>query len=72
MQPAHVLLQQKIPSHVAPPPGISGSVGSLVCVKRSNSGRGPAKPIRAREKQLVIKGLVFVKQSLYRIIEFFI
>lgn len=36
---------------------LSGSLGSLVGIKRTPSGRGPPKPIRAREKLLVIKGM---------------
>lgn len=36
--------------------GLSGSLGSLVGIKRTPSGRGPAKPIRSREKRIILKG----------------
>nr|XP_039247888.1 uncharacterized protein LOC120325788 isoform X1 [Styela clava] len=41
--------------HLKAKNGLSGSLGSLVGIKRTPSGRGPAKPIRAREKRLIIK-----------------
>ena len=35
---------------------MSDSLGSLSNITRSPSGRGPAKPIRVREKRLIVKG----------------
>ena len=39
---------------------LGGSLGSLSGLVRSPSGRGPAKPIRFREKRLQVKGILLL------------